>query len=259
VAIAVVSLTLVVVSAAMDTYVKSAGKYVDAGENEDLRNLVRRTLDCRATVSRERARCTATRGAIQGFDAAGQPIVPNTRTGRAFQDKTLRLFCQEDPIAYSITATITQGTNRKELFQVPLTCRKCAGLGTTDPFTLSGSAHQVMEAVFNAARECGENVPRVEFRRAFGGSGGGNRWTDLGTPDLVTLTKICDLIGFTNYVASGCLDTERSGRYPSGKCNWHSPHNNDLQFFNGTSWVRVRGPDKYRWNWVTSITCSGRK
>ena len=76
-------------------------------------------------------------------------------------------------------------------------------------------------------------------------------------PTLNTLNKICEVLGYTTYVSSTCRDSQRGGVYPNGKCNWHSPSNNDLQYYDGTNWINVHGPDKYSWTWVTSITCSG--
>ncbi len=90
-------------------------------------------------------------------------------------------------------------------------------------------------------------------------SPGGFRWTTFGTDDARTVDKVCEILGYDNYVSSTCHDTEPSGRYPGGKCNFHSPSDNDMQHWNGTSWITTRNPPKYDWIWIASITCSGKR
>jgi len=231
------------------------------GENEDLRSWVRGAFDCSATVRRERATCTAG-GFIQGYDKNNNPIISNASAGHFFganRDINLKLKCVDNGVDYTVNAYATRGSVQKELFEVPISCLKCSGVGTTDPYTFTGGPHNLKNAVVAAALECGDVIPNFEFRRSYGATGGGNRWTADGTYDLPTLQKVCDYLGYTTYVSSTCHDWERSGRYPSGKCNWHSPGNNELQWFDGTSWSVTRGPPKYQWTWISQITCSGRK
>jgi len=78
---------------------------------------------------------------------------------------------------------------------------------------------------------------------------------------MATLNKVCDLLGYTTYVSSTCADGESSARYGpvGGKCNWHSPSNDHLSWFDGTAWQSTYAPPKYEWNWLSTITCSGLK
>jgi hypothetical protein len=276
VAVGLFTVLIVAVLSFLESYQKTTLRSVELGEENDLRNYLRRRLDCDATVQRERALCTSTGGPIQGYDANNAAVVADAAAGMTFAHRlNFKLKCREDDVAYTISATVTRNGRSKELFDVPITCQKqqqpqqpqqpqpqpqgCPPIGTTDPFTLTGGPHFIKHVVHDAARRCGEPIPMVEFRRSTGGSGSRKTWTNLGSDDRQTLTKICNLIGYNNYVRSNCYDMERSRRYPSGKCNWHSPGDNKLQYFNGTNWVVQRNPPKYGWTWVSSITCSGRR
>lgn len=79
--------------------------------------------------------------------------------------------------------------------------------------------------------------------------------TDSGVQDLTTLARVCRILGYRDYVSSTCRDGERSGRYPRGKCNFHSPGDNVMwRFRNNTFAVEGANP-KYGKTWIASITC----
>lgn len=97
-------------------------------------------------------------------------------------------------------------------------------------------------------------APRAPLLRSTGGTGGGNRWNDNGIPHAATLQKTCEVLGYRTYVSSTCLDTERSWRYPLGKCNYHSPGNNRLTRFT-TNFKTEAAKSKYDKTWIASIVC----
>ncbi|NLF24846.1 MAG: hypothetical protein GX589_04215 [Deltaproteobacteria bacterium] len=98
----------------------------------------------------------------------------------------------------------------------------------------------------------------ASFLRSTGASGSGNRWTNDGVEDLVTLRAICKIMGYKRYVRSTCLDAERSGNYPNGKCNYHTPHNNSLLRLGsvGGNFYAETAVPKYGKTWVATITCA---
>jgi len=112
-----------------------------------------------------------------------------------------------------------------------ITCRR--NNGSTN--TIGGSPGMVLDEVSNAIQQ--NNLPftkpTVPFVRTDGGSGHGNVWND-GTPHMPTLNAVCTILGYESYVSSTCLDTERSGLYPNGKCNFHTPSDNEHSRFSGT-------------------------
>jgi len=94
------------------------------------------------------------------------------------------------------------------------------------------------------------------FVRTDGGSGGGFRWNaNSGTLHMPTLSKVCEILGYRTLVEAGCSDSERSGLYPNGKCNFHTPENNLLTRFVNGKFVTERATPKYEKTWVTTITC----
>ena len=113
-----------------------------------------------------------------------------------------------------------------------ITCRNSGGtvtLGGGNPGTV---VSLVASAISN--NNLPFSTPQQAFVRSDGDSGGGNVWTSDGTEHTETLEAICTILGYDDYVSSTCLDNERSGTYPNGKCNFHSPGNNLHTRFNGT-------------------------
>ncbi len=127
-----------------------------------------------------------------------------------------------------------------------------------DPLALKTNPFELIAEVKKKAPNIDVNGGEP-FRRATGVSGGGNRWNSEGTLDMKTLNKVCDLLGYKKYDSSTCLDGERSGRYPNGKCNFHSPHNNTVTYYDGEKFVRRPAPSKYSVSWIANITCSEAK
>jgi hypothetical protein len=80
----------------------------------------------------------------------------------------------------------------------------------------------------------------------------------VGNADTQTLTQVCKVLGYRDYVSSSCRDTERSGRYPNGKCNFHSTGDNYLWRFSGGDFRGESAHPKYSKTWITSITCSNQ-
>ena len=148
-----------------------------------------------------------------------------------------------------------------------ITWRRCGGGGggqcqNLPPQKTFGDGHahtlvRLMQEKLNAEGAPQQMIPREPLRRTTGGSGGGFRWNaNSGTVDQLTLDNFCNVMGYKRAVSSQCLDAERSGRYPNGKCNFHSPGNNSFNYFDGNAYQTLRGPDKYRTTWATKITCA---
>ena len=81
---------------------------------------------------------------------------------------------------------------------------------------------------------------------------------DTGVPHLPSLQQVCRILGYRDYVASTCRDGERSSRYPRGKCNYHSTHDNFLWRFTGADYVRESAAPQLGKTWIATITCQHR-
>jgi hypothetical protein len=148
---------------------------------------------------------------------------------------------------------------------VCLTHQCSMGTDNNDTETFGGSPFSLASDI--ASRIASRRLPFRGMRaglpivRSRGTSGGGNDWDDdSGTPERDALDAICGLFEYRAYVSSTCRDTERSGRYPNGKCNFHSPGDNEHQSLNAvTGRFTVEGADpKYEKTWLSSITCVGK-
>ena len=96
----------------------------------------------------------------------------------------------------------------------------------------AGNPSLVRTTVRDAIASKGFNIT-LPNRDSIVRSDGGN-WVINGcdqgigvTEDLQTLQAVCRIMGYRDYVSSTCRDAERSGRYPHGKCNFHSPSDNN--------------------------------
>jgi hypothetical protein len=78
---------------------------------------------------------------------------------------------------------------------------------------------------------------------------------DTGVPHLPSLQQVCRILGYRDYVASTCRDGERSWRYPHGKCNYHSTHDNNLWRFTGSNYVLESSAPQLGKTWIATITC----
>lgn len=81
---------------------------------------------------------------------------------------------------------------------------------------------------------------------------------DTGTEELVTLTEVCNILGYRDYISSTCRDSERSHHYPQGKCNYHSPGNNSLWRYINSNFAIENATPKYGKTWIATITCRNR-
>ncbi len=116
-----------------------------------------------------------------------------------------------------------------------ITCRDSNGATTTIGGT--GNPEVVKNAVRQAIanRGLGLTPPNNPIVRTDGGTGAGFNWNDnSGTPALNDLNAVCQILGYPTYISSTCRDEERSGIYPNGKCNFHSPEDNQLSRLSGT-------------------------
>jgi len=133
------------------------------------------------------------------------------------------------------------------------TIKACVNDG---PRTFAGDPRNLANQIRAASAAKGQVIPgNKAMRRSTNGSGGSFRWTNLGTEDLPTLRKACEILGYAEYKSSGCYDEERSSRYPNGKCNYHSPEDDSLAHWTGSQWVDLGNQDKYRFTWISSLTC----
>jgi len=78
---------------------------------------------------------------------------------------------------------------------------------------------------------------------------------DTGVQDIETLSRVCRILGYRDYVSSTCRDGERSARYPTGKCNYHSPSNNVHWRFRNNTFVAESANPKYGKTSLATITC----
>ena len=67
-----------------------------------------------------------------------------------------------------------------------------------------------------------------------------------------TADKVCNLLGYREGKSSYCSS--------GGKCNFHSPEDNCLWYWDGSEWkyTNAGGLYKYRNSWITELTCEGR-
>ena len=244
----------------MSSYVKASKRAVDMGIEEDLRQYLRSTVDCRNSAFAERATCNRG-GLIQGRTSTNTPLFASAAGGRNFNGYNVKMRCQNGPQGTDITAEVKgpNDSHSRELFTFPIACDLCGpNPGWGDPQTFGG---WVTGYVNQVRRNCGFSVLSNRPWRRGWSSGGGFRWTAFHGQDLATLRKVCNELGYDTYDSSTCYDNERSGRYPSGKCNFHSPSDNYNRHWDAgiNGWRDVRDPPKYDWNWVYTITCSGKR
>jgi len=74
-----------------------------------------------------------------------------------------------------------------------------------------------------------------------------------------TADVVCNLLGYREALSSECRDSERSGLYPNGKCNYHTPSDNCVFYWDGTQFKYTHDSSKkYVNSWITDLTCQGR-
>jgi len=239
---------------------------IESGKEEDLRLYLRRHISCSETIRRNETRCNEG-GLIRIFNEQSGALISNADNGQLYGDYTLRARCVRAAHGYDIRPQIKHANERnfRDLFTIPIACQdRCRQPTTTaDPYTVERLWPSTFGeyVVTPALRRCGLTNELREIRRSTGGSGGSDVWTDLGTEDAVTLTEICDLLGYDRFVpgSTDCRDGERSHRYPIGKCNFHSPGDDTMDYFDGSVWRVHEGPPKYAWTYLKAITCEGRR
>jgi len=115
-------------------------------------------------------------------------------------------------------------------FLASITCRRADG--TTVTIGGTGNTNTIVNAVNRAINE--NNLPITKITgassilRATGGTGRSFRWNKNGKEHIPTLEAVCRILGYESYVSSTSADSERSWRYPKGKWNYHTPHDNYL-------------------------------
>ena len=127
-----------------------------------------------------------------------------------------------------------------------------------------GYPHGLLVHVEQLARQQGlpgfGGSSAAAFLQSEGGSGWDATWVK-GAEHFPTLRKVCDILGYRTYVRSTCQDFERSGRYPNGKCNFHSPDRNDIVRFDESQnkFNPEHANPKYGKTFVATITCRDPK
>ncbi len=119
-----------------------------------------------------------------------------------------------------------------------ITCRQSNGTNVVRGME-SGTGHPdlMWQAVRDAIQSRGLSItpPSVPILRSTGATGAGFEWDDnSGTENIQTLQAVCQIFGYESYVSSTCRDWIHEGAYPNGRCNFHSPENNQLSSFSGT-------------------------
>lgn len=123
--------------------------------------------------------------------------------------------------------------------------------GTGDP----GAVRAAVDAAIVAKRFPFARPTRDALVRSDSASWSNSGTTDSGAADIATLSRVCRILGYRDYVSSTCRDGERSGRYPRGKCNFHSPGNNIMWRFRNNTFAAESANPKYGKTWIASITC----
>ncbi|MFA5856391.1 MAG: putative metal-binding motif-containing protein [Candidatus Pacearchaeota archaeon] len=85
------------------------------------------------------------------------------------------------------------------------------------------------------------------------GSGG---W-DNPTLDTVTLNKVCNILGYKSYIDVPTCTSDNLC-CPIYRCNFHTPENNQLTYFNGNNFQTMGAAAKYDKSWITGIKCKSR-
>jgi hypothetical protein len=123
--------------------------------------------------------------------------------------------------------------------------------GTGDPSTVRAAVDAaIVEKKFPYDRPTRDAIVRSD-RASWLNSGGG----DTGVVDTETLSRVCTILGYRDYVSSTCHDGERSKRYPRGKCNYHSTSNNIHWRFRNNTFVAEGASPKYGKTYLSTITC----
>ncbi len=262
----------------------------DLGKIEDIRQYLRKQLDCQQTVRREAQICR-TGGNIKGSDASGNPLMDDANTGRAFGGFRVTLQCTHDGQGSLINGTVLRSSSNqtRELFSIPVACAdmECMPEATWgDPMTFPTAAeprpfshYTIWQIVHNRLLECtGRGLPRSPANSGYdhallravdeperGKDSGFNNGTEM----THSLRTYCNILGYRDYVRSTCED-DKAGE--SNRCNWTSPGGNSNTYFNNslayedlfdtakpitTLWPRTNRA--YYQSWVVTITCSGKK
>lgn len=275
--IAIGILTLVGFAAAslIKSFADSHVEVVKTGAREDLKNFVRQTLNCNHTVRAFQNVCKENTP-INGRNNRNYNIIANASAGRTFTDpdskKTalLKLLCTRKSNYFEIQPMAKMGGDADftPLMNVPIACEDpcrlpvapVMGATQTFPSPLVRSAQNwVMSTVRTKSVECDSiTIANRPILRSTGASRRGkDKPFNNGTEDLVTLQKVCDLLGYTTYVSSTCQE-HPIPPYDDNRCNYTSPGDNFLMRWNGTSWVAA-GPPCYHMSWLATITCTGKK
>ena len=133
------------------------------------------------------------------------------------------------------------------LFELSPTNGEVFSVGAGDP-------EAVKAAVANAitSKRLALTPPTSPLVRADGG------WEDNVGLSFTNLNKVCGVLGYATYVGSDCHEATKTAQYPTGRCNYHSPENNQLWRFNGVNFVAETAMPKYGKTWLSTITCKDR-
>ncbi|MDA9951064.1 prepilin-type N-terminal cleavage/methylation domain-containing protein [Oligoflexaceae bacterium] len=243
-------------------YTSSVKLYAKKGEKEDIQRYFKNSIDCRNTVRIEKTICKLN-GGIRGYDRNNAAVISNALLGKTFPNGSkVKLSCSEHSYYYEIQGTLTDSDGTSQpLLDIPKYCPKldCQGLPAwTDPFVFDpGNSGNMRAWVQARAAVCGLPGPTDAITRSTGAekrTSAGQ--TNYGVEDLTTLRQVCKILGYKTYVSSRCRDDERSGRYPNGKCNYHSNHDENHSYYDGSSWRLFHEP--YYRTFLTGITCKDK-
>ena len=111
------------------------------------------------------------------------------------------------------------------------------------------------------------NKSEYDLKCSLTGSYGGilrsnsNGWSENIAKDRlhVTTEKVCNIFGYYDAIDAGCHDGERKPLYPSGKCNYHTPHNNCVFYWDGSEFQYTNSDSaKDKNSWITDLVCKGK-
>lgn len=258
IAIGFLAIGTVVAVTLFDHYRSNTLRAAAAGGDEDIRQFLRNNLDCKKTVLLERSTCKAG-GLIRGYDKNGRALIANSAKGIDFGGNNVLMHCMDDGTGINVSARVRHkgSTDYQELFRIPLACKVCgvditSNTMTFPPPPIPQTPGNLMAYLSKVMVDCGENSLGTQpIMRATGTSARGkDKPFNMGTPHLPTLKKVCDVLGFDTYVSSSCVEQAKDTR-----CNFTSPGDNWLWYWNGSAWAR-RGAPIYNHSWLSAITCA---
>lgn len=241
ISLGVVGLVVVGVVVLSKNYIENTKKIKNMGSEQDARQFVRAEFDCISTVLMEHSTCKVG-GYIRGYNKQKAAMMSSASAGINFNGTKVKFLCSNDGTSINITPEIKhkdEATSHK-LFEIPLACKICNVDITSDPMRFPPPPYpqdtQGLKSYYNnLATMCNESrIPGTDpiMRRS------------------VTALHMCNFFGFDAFRTSTCVNGPGDSR-----CNFTSPHNNQLWYWNGGGWSLGGATGN---TWMATLTCQGK-